>query len=189
MYAQLNRTYKYQLDESSFFKVKSLNIPKTCSSRPSSHSFFFSFIIWTPHCSLSLPLLHSLRWSDGSLPAVPGCFELGTPHPALAECRAVEGRTAPPLLRGLHSPGVHSFVCGWKMGLYPAVCLNPPTRGKEKLSVLFSEADVWVRDWNPITEHLRYSAAAGTDCSRWSFMRLKVKHSNDRNSSVSMTLF
>lgn len=32
---------------------------------------------------------------------------------------------------------VQSSVCEWKMGLCPAVCLNPLTRGKAKLSLWF----------------------------------------------------
>lgn len=116
---------------------------------------------------LSTTLLHSLSNS------LMGLFLLflvgsspGTPHPALAKCRAAEGKTAPPLLRG-QICRVHSFVCEWKMGLYPAVCLNPLTRGKEKLSLLFSEADVWLRAWNTITEHLRYSAAREQSDGHW----------------------
>lgn len=55
------------------------------------------------------------------------------------------------------------------------VCLNPVTRGKEKLSVWF---------WELMCDCRRFEVfrRGGSDCSRWSFMRLKLKHFNDINS-------
>lgn len=66
----------------------------------------------------------------------------------------------------------HSSDCVWKMGLYHADSLNPQTQGKGKLSLRFFGADyrtLKVFVWQECR-------AIGTDCSRWSFTRLKLKH-------------
>ena len=117
-----------------FFKGKQENIPETVNY---SHSFFFSFNIWTPHCvyalslslSLSFPLALSYTLSDSS--------GLGDPPPCPGWVPGSKGEGW--RLRYLECEicSVHSSVWEWKMGLYPVVCLNPLTRGKETLSLWF----------------------------------------------------